>query len=85
MIAVRGVQTPKSPAEGGPPGTEQLCVGLKTTAFFGAIFSQSMLRLAASISHKRGARLPGSRRKANRRKIETEGAFLDDALLDRIG
>ncbi len=65
MNAARGVQTTKSRAAGGPSGTVQLFVALKPTEFSSAIFSKSKLRLAASLSDQRGARLPRSRRKAN--------------------
>jgi (2R)-3-sulfolactate dehydrogenase (NADP+) len=77
--------SPFSGTAGGPPGTGQFFVALDPAGFSGAVFAQSMQRLAASITDQPGARLPGSRRKANRSRIEAEGVFVDDALLARIG
>lgn len=76
--------SPFSGTAGGPPGTGQCFLALDPAAFSGAIFAQSMQRLAASITAQPGARLPGSRRKANRAKIEAAGVFVEDALLARI-
>lgn len=77
--------SPFSGTAGGPPGTGQFFIALDPAGFSGAEFDQSMRRLSASITEQPGARLPGSRRKANRAKIEVEGVFVDDALLARIG
>ena len=76
--------SPFSGTTGGPPGTGQCFIALDPSGFSGAIFDQSMRRLAASIADQPGARLPGSRRKANRGRIESEGVFVDDALMARI-
>jgi len=77
--------SPFSGTAGGPPGTGQCFIALDPAGFSGAVFGQSMLRLAASITDQPGARLPGSRRKENRRRIEVEGVLVDDALMARIG
>lgn len=76
--------SPFSGTAGGPPGTGQCFVALDPAGFSGAIFDQSMRRLAASITDQAGARLPGSRRKANRSRMEAVGVFVEDALLARI-
>jgi (2R)-3-sulfolactate dehydrogenase (NADP+) len=76
--------SPFSGVAGGPPGTGQCFIALDPAGFSGAVFDQSMRRLVASIADQPGARLPGARRKANRSRIETEGVFVDDALLARI-
>lgn len=77
--------SPFSGTAGGSPGTGQFFIALDPAGFSGAVFAQSMQRLAASITDQPGARLPGSRRKANRARTESEGVFADDALLARIG
>lgn len=76
--------SPFSGTAGGPPGTGQCFIALDPSGFSGAVFASSMQRLAASITDQPDARLPGSRRKANRRRIEAEGVFADAALLARI-
>lgn len=76
--------SPFSGTAGGPPGTGQCLLALDPAGFSGAVFDQSLRRLAQSISGQSGARLPGSRRKANRKRIEAEGVFVDAALLARI-
>jgi (2R)-3-sulfolactate dehydrogenase (NADP+) len=76
--------SPFSGTAGGPPGTGQVFIALDPAGFSGAMFDQSMRRLATSITDQPGARLPGARRKANRRRIEIEGVFVEDAVLARI-
>lgn len=76
--------SPFSGTAGGPPGTGQCFLALDPAGFSGTAFTQSLQRLAASISDQPGARLPGARRKANRGQIEAEGVFVDDTLLARI-
>lgn len=77
--------SPFSGTAGGPPGTGQFFIGIDPAAHAGAGFAAAMDRLAAAIEAQEGARLPGSRRAANRRRIEAEGVRVDDALLARIG
>lgn len=76
--------SPFSGTSGGPPGTGQCFLALDPTAFSGALFGQSMQRLVASVTAQPGARLPGARRRANRRQIAAEGVDVDAALLARI-
>lgn len=76
--------SPFSGPKGGPPGTGQFFIGIDPAGFGGDGFHAAMLRLATSITDQDGARLPGQRRADNRARIETEGVFVDDALLARI-
>lgn len=76
--------SPFSGTAGGPPGTGQCFIALDPAGFSGAVFDQSLRQLAGSITDQPGARLPGSRRKANRMRIEAEGVLVDAALLARI-
>ncbi len=76
--------SPFSGTAGGPPGTGQCFIALDPAGFSGAVFQQSLHRLAGSITDQPGARLPGARRKANRARIEAAGVFVDAALLARI-
>lgn len=76
--------SPFSGTAGGPPGTGQCFIALDPAGFSGASFTQSLQRLAQSITAQPGARLPGARRRANRDRIEAAGVFVEEALLARI-
>jgi (2R)-3-sulfolactate dehydrogenase (NADP+) len=76
--------SPFSGPKGGPPGTGQFFMAIDPAGFSGAAFGDSMKRLATSITEQEGVRLPGARRRANRKKIEVEGVLVDDALLARL-
>ncbi len=76
--------SPFSGTAGGPPGTGQCFIALDPAGFSGAVFAHSLQRLAGSITDQPGARLPGSRRKANRKRNEAEGVFVETALLARL-
>ena len=68
--------------KGPPPGTGQLIVAFDPAAFGGS--GEHVARLIGSIEDQAGARLPGSRRLAGRRKAASEGLQLSDALLKDI-
>jgi (2R)-3-sulfolactate dehydrogenase (NADP+) len=68
--------------KGPPPGTGQLIVAFDPGAFGGS--GEHVAQLIASIETQPGARLPGSRRLAARRKAASEGLQLSDALLRDI-
>lgn len=68
--------------KGPPPGTGQLIVAFDPAAFDGS--GEHVARLIGSIEEQAGARLPGSRRLAARRKAASEGLQLSDALLRDI-
>jgi (2R)-3-sulfolactate dehydrogenase (NADP+) len=70
-------------AEGDPPGTGQLILALDATAM-SPDGPERFATLAASIEAQEGARLPGARRLALRRRAEAEGLNLPDALLAEI-
>ena len=69
-------------AEGPPPGVGQLLVAIDPSAFAGRdFFLDRIAALAAMLQADTGARLPGSRRLAERAKAEREGVTVDAALL----
>jgi (2R)-3-sulfolactate dehydrogenase (NADP+) len=69
-------------AKGPPPGTGQLIVAFDPAAFGGS--GEHFAMLIASIELQPGARLPGSRRLAARRKAAGEGLSVSEALLNEI-
>jgi (2R)-3-sulfolactate dehydrogenase (NADP+) len=69
-------------AEGPPPGTGQLIIAVDPAAFGGSVERFGML--IASIESQPGARLPGTRRLAARRKAAREGLAVSDALWREI-
>jgi (2R)-3-sulfolactate dehydrogenase (NADP+) len=71
-------------AEGPPPGTGQLIIAFDPAAFAGAGATSRFAVLAAMIEDQEGARLPGSRRLAARRKAAAEGLAVGDSLLAEI-
>jgi (2R)-3-sulfolactate dehydrogenase (NADP+) len=68
--------------KGPPPGTGQLIVAFDPAAFGGS--GEHVARLIGSIEEQAGARLPGSRRLAARRKAANDGPMVDDALVANI-
>jgi (2R)-3-sulfolactate dehydrogenase (NADP+) len=70
-------------AEGPPPGTGQLIVAIDPAAFGGNAVARFGV-LAQSIEEQQGARLPGMRRLALRKKAQTEGIAVSDALMREI-
>lgn len=71
-------------AEGGPPGTGQLLLALDPVALGGGGAVGRFAALAGAIEAQEGARLPGSRRLANRRRAAAKGLAVPDALLAEI-
>jgi (2R)-3-sulfolactate dehydrogenase (NADP+) len=69
-------------AEGPPPGTGQLIIAVDPAAFGGSVERFGVL--IASIESQPGARLPGTRRLAARRKAAREGLAVSDALWREI-
>jgi (2R)-3-sulfolactate dehydrogenase (NADP+) len=68
--------------KGPPPGTGQLIVAFDPAAFGGS--GDHFAGLVGSIEAQPGARLPGARRLATRRKAASDGLVLSDALLNEI-
>jgi (2R)-3-sulfolactate dehydrogenase (NADP+) len=69
-------------ADGPPPGTGQLIVAFDPAAFGGSVARFGVL--IASIESQPGARLPGTRRLAARRKAARDGLPVSDALWREI-
>ncbi|MFZ1815896.1 MAG: Ldh family oxidoreductase [Rhizobiaceae bacterium] len=69
---------------GGPPSSGQCFIAIDPQAHSGAYFHAQIERLCQLIEEQDGARLPGSRRAANRVRIEREGVAVDDDLKARI-
>ena len=76
--------SPFSGPVGGPPSTGQCFVALDPRAFAGQAFAGQIAKLVASIEDQDGARLPGSRKRANRERIGRDGVEVDDAIRERI-
>lgn len=76
--------SPFSGTAGGPPNTGQCFVAFDPAAHSGSLFGEKITELADAISRQEGVRLPGSRRRANRERIEQEGVMVDGELLERI-
>jgi (2R)-3-sulfolactate dehydrogenase (NADP+) len=71
-------------AEGPPPGTGQLIIAIDPVSLGGEGALRHFARLAEQIEAQAGARLPGARRLALRRKAAAEGVTVTDALLGEI-
>jgi (2R)-3-sulfolactate dehydrogenase (NADP+) len=71
-------------AEGPPPATGQLVLVFDPGAFAGPEVVTRFGMLAAAIEQQPGARLPGVRRFALRRKAESEGLRVADEVLAEI-
>jgi (2R)-3-sulfolactate dehydrogenase (NADP+) len=71
-------------AEGPPPATGQLILVFDPAAFAGADAVTRFGVLATAIEQQSAARLPGSRRRAARRKAENEGLRVGEELLAEI-
>jgi (2R)-3-sulfolactate dehydrogenase (NADP+) len=69
-------------AEGPPPGTGQLLIAIDASAFHNAL--PRFAAMAHAIEEQEGARLPGARRVAARKKAEREGLQVSDSLLAEI-
>jgi (2R)-3-sulfolactate dehydrogenase (NADP+) len=69
-------------AEGPPPGTGQFLIAIDPSPFAGGL--ARFAAMARSIEEQEGARLPGRRRLAARKRAETEGLSIGPALLAEI-
>jgi (2R)-3-sulfolactate dehydrogenase (NADP+) len=70
--------------DGGPPRTGQAFIALDPARFSGGLFGERIAALCAAIEEQEGARLPGSKRRAARGRVEAEGTAVPKALYDRI-
>ncbi len=66
--------------EGGPPATGQLLLAIDPAAFGHARFGERIATLVGSIERQQGARLPGSRRLADRSRAARDGIVIPPAI-----
>ncbi|HVY57513.1 MAG TPA: Ldh family oxidoreductase [Xanthobacteraceae bacterium] len=71
-------------AEGPPPGTGQLLLAFEPSAFGGPDVLARFTALAHAVTEQPGARLPGARRLASRRRAASDGLTVPDDLLRAI-
>ncbi|MDQ0315591.1 Ldh family oxidoreductase [Amorphus orientalis] len=76
--------SPFSGTAGGPPKTGQFFFAVDPEPFSGGAFADRIADLVAAIDAQDGARVPGSRRFANRAPADRDGVDVADALLERI-
>ena len=76
--------SPFSGTKGGPPRTGQCFIALDPGHYSDGTFAENIGKLCLAIGEQDGARLPGSRRIANRRQIEVDGIQVEDSLLQKI-
>lgn len=76
--------SPFSGTAGGPPRTGQFFIAIDAGITSGGTFSDRVAALAVVIADQPGARLPGARRAANRRRAESQGVTVPSELLARI-
>lgn len=77
--------------EGGPPRTGQFFIAIRPDAFRDADdhaapagVAAGMKGLVAAIEGDRGARVPGQRKHANRRRAQRDGVTIDAAMIDTL-
>ena len=64
--------------------TGQCFIALDPGHYSDNTFAGKIEDLCVAISQQEGARLPGSRRIANRHRLEVDGVEVEDLLLDKI-
>ena len=83
--AMLGIQaSPFSGTVGGPPKTGQCFLAIDPNAYSGPAFNEKITSLTEAINSQEGARLPGARRMENRKRIDIEGVYVSDSLLEKI-
>lgn len=70
--------------DGRPIDNGQFFIAIEPQGFSGGRFDATIRQLMASITEQNGARLPNSRRDANKRRLGIEGLQIDAALLTRL-
>lgn len=70
--------------DGKPVNNGQFFIALDPRKFSGGLFERQIKTLMKSIVSQEGARLPNSRRAANRKRLLREGVPVDRALYDRL-
>ena len=71
-------------ADGAPPGTGQLVIAIDPVAVGGPGAAERFAALATAIEEQEGARLPGARRLAARRRASERGVEVPDAVLAEL-
>ena len=83
--AHRGTQMGSFMANDGKPiGCGQFFIAIDPDTFSGGAFARQVAALAKSITAQEGARLPNSRRGANRKRLAKEGLPIDRGLYERL-
>ncbi len=70
--------------DGKPIGCGQFFIALDPDSFSGGRFARQVTALVKSITGQEGARMPNSRREANRKRLAKEGLPIDRALYERL-
>ena len=70
--------------DGKPIGCGQFFIAIAPDMFSGGAFAKQVTALAKSITAQEGARLPNSRREANRKRLTREGLPISKSLHDRL-
>ena len=76
--------SPFAGTSGGPPKTGQFFIAISTECFSGGEFTSRIQALTKAISSQPNARLPGSRRQAQRSTHHSDGINVDEELLAKI-
>ena len=83
--AMLGIQaSPFSGTGCGPPRTGQCFLAFDSYAYTGKVFNERIADLTEAILCQDGARLPGTRRMENRKRIDVEGVNVSDSLIEKI-
>lgn len=69
---------------GGPPGAGQMILAFDTDVLSSNLYGARIADLVAAIDAEEGARLPGARRVANRRRAAQEGVTISESLQREI-
>ena len=75
---------PFSGTKGGPPRTGQFFIAIDPAVTSTNAFASSIERLCASITDQPGARLPGTGRRAARKRASADGVQVDMTTLSRV-
>ena len=75
--------SPFSGDKGGPPRTGQFFIAFNPQ-IFGGQFGESIQKIIGAIELQKGARIPGSRRFANRKKAESEGVNINADIINKV-
>lgn len=70
--------------EGGPPDVGQLLIAFDVARLSGGAFQSHLARLTDQVAGQEGARLPGSRRLANRAAVESDGLSIPAVILEEV-